>query len=69
MALKGTHNTIDNFVLENQHYAKNTPKSPKIDNFVLENQHYENTPMQQTDIFLALKIENFQLNVFDIFRF
>ena len=29
--------------------------------------HYENLPMQQTEIFLALKIENFQLKNFDIF--
>ena len=29
--------------------------------------HYENLPMQYTEIFLALKIENFQLKIFDIF--
>ena len=29
--------------------------------------HYENLPMQYTEIFLALKIENFQLQIFDIF--
>ena len=29
--------------------------------------HYENMPMQYTKIFLALKIENFQLKNFDIF--
>ena len=29
--------------------------------------HYENLPMQKTEIFLALKIENFQLNFFYIF--
>ena len=29
--------------------------------------HYENMPMQYTEIFLALKIENFQLKNFDIF--
>ena len=29
--------------------------------------HYENLPMQYTEIFLALKIENFQLKNFDIF--
>ena len=29
--------------------------------------HYENFPMQYTEIFLALKIENFQLKIFDIF--
>ena len=29
--------------------------------------HYENMPMQLTEIFLALKIENFQLINFDIF--
>ena len=28
---------------------------------------YENLPMQYTEIFLALKIENFQLKNFDIF--
>ena len=30
-------------------------------------QHYENLPMQYTEIFLALKIENFQLKNFVIF--
>ena len=30
------------------------------------NTHYENLPMQYTEIFLALKIENFQLKKFDI---
>ena len=29
--------------------------------------HYENLPMQYTEIFLTLKIENFQLKNFDIF--
>ena len=29
--------------------------------------HYENLPMRYTEIFLALKIENFQLKIFDIF--
>ena len=29
--------------------------------------HYENLPMQKTEIFLALKIENFQHKNFDIF--
>ena len=29
--------------------------------------HYENMPMQYTEIFCALKIENFQLKNFDIF--
>ena len=29
--------------------------------------HYENLPVQYTKIFLALKIENFQLKNFDIF--
>ena len=29
--------------------------------------HYENLPMQYTEIFLALKIENFQLKKVDIF--
>ena len=29
--------------------------------------HYENLPMQYTEIFLALKIEIFQLKDFDIF--
>ena len=29
--------------------------------------HYENLPMQYTEIFLALKIGNFQLKIFDIF--
>ena len=29
--------------------------------------HYENLPMQYTEIFLALKIENFQLKNSDIF--
>ena len=29
--------------------------------------HYENLPMQITEIFLALKIENFQHKNFDIF--
>ena len=29
--------------------------------------HYENLPMQKTDIFLALKIKNFQPKIFDIF--
>ena len=29
--------------------------------------HNENLPMQYTQIFLALKIENFQLKIFDIF--
>ena len=29
--------------------------------------HYENLPMQYTEIFLALKIENFRLKTFDIF--
>ena len=29
--------------------------------------HYENLPMQYTEIFLALKIENFQLKNVDIF--
>ena len=29
--------------------------------------HYENLPMQYTEIFLALQIENFQLKTFDIF--
>ena len=29
--------------------------------------HYENMPMQYTDIFLALKIEHFQLKKIDIF--
>ena len=29
--------------------------------------HYENTPMQYTEIFCALKIGNFQLKMFDIF--
>ena len=29
--------------------------------------HYENALMQYTEIFLALKIENFQLKIFDIF--
>ena len=29
--------------------------------------YYENLPMQYTQIFLALKIENFQLKNFDIF--
>ena len=31
--------------------------------------HYENLPMQFTEIFLALKIEHFQLKNFDIFLF
>ena len=30
--------------------------------------HYENMPMQLTEIFLALKIENFQLKNIDIVR-
>ena len=29
--------------------------------------HYENLPMQYTEIFLTLKIENFQLKIFDSF--
>ena len=29
--------------------------------------HYKNLPMQYTEIFLALNIENFQLTKFDIF--
>ena len=29
--------------------------------------HYENMPMQYTEIFCTLKIENFQLKNFDIF--
>ena len=29
--------------------------------------HYENMPMQYTDMFLALKIENFQLKNVEIF--
>ena len=29
--------------------------------------HYENLPMQYTEIFSALKIEKFQLKIFDIF--
>ena len=29
--------------------------------------HYENFPLQYTEIFLALKIEKFQLKIFDIF--
>ena len=29
--------------------------------------HYKNLPMQYTEIFLALKFENFQLKNFDIF--
>ena len=29
--------------------------------------HYENLPMQYKQIFLALKIENFQLKIFDVF--
>ena len=29
--------------------------------------HYENLSMQSMEIFLALKIENFQLKMFDIF--
>ena len=29
--------------------------------------HYENLPMQYNEICLALKIENFQLKIFDIF--
>ena len=29
--------------------------------------HYKNLPMQYTEIFLALKTENFQLKNFDIF--
>ena len=29
--------------------------------------HYENLPMQYTEIFGALKFENFQLKIFDIF--
>ena len=29
--------------------------------------HYENLPMHYTQIFLALKSENFQLKIFDIF--
>ena len=29
--------------------------------------HYENLPMQKTEIFLTLKIENFLLKNFDIF--
>ena len=32
-------------------------------------QHYENMPMQYTVMFLALKIENFQLKNFGIFLF
>ena len=28
---------------------------------------YENLPMQYTEVILALKIENFQLKIFDIF--
>ena len=29
--------------------------------------HYENLPMQYTDIFKVVKIENFHENIFDIF--
>ena len=29
--------------------------------------HYENLPMQYTQIYLALKVENFQLKIFDIY--
>ena len=35
--------------------------------FALGRVHYENLPMQYTEIFLALKIESFQLKKFDIF--
>ena len=35
--------------------------------FSLSSTHYENLPMQKTEIFLALKIENFQQKIFDIF--
>ena len=31
--------------------------------------HYENLPMQYTKTFLALKFENFQLKIFDIFSY
>ena len=34
---------------------------------ILENNHYDNLSTLYTDIFLALKIENFQLKNFDIF--
>ena len=30
--------------------------------------HYENLPIQYTEIFSAVKIENFQLKMFDIFH-
>ena len=39
-------------------YNTNLPK--------VKNIHYENLPMQYTEIFLALKIESFQLKIFDI---
>ena len=35
--------------------------------FLRDIQHYENLPMQYTEIFLTLKIENFQLKNVDIF--
>ena len=58
--------------------GKSSTSSPKIKqkgksstSYVPENlifaSHYENLPMQYTEIFLALKIENFQLKKFDIF--
>ena len=31
--------------------------------------HYDNMPMQYTEMFLAVKIENFQLKNFDIFSY
>ena len=34
---------------------------------IRKKQHYENLPMQYTEIFLALKIENFQFDIFLIF--
>ena len=35
----------------------------------LESTHYENLPMQYTQIFLALKIENFQVKILIFFLF
>ena len=50
--------------------TKNRGGKNQIDNNaeIISQAHYENLPMQYTEIFSPVKIENFQWKFFDIFQ-
>ena len=60
---------VQELIQLNSKFSNTSTQSERKEALTCIQKHYENLPMQYTEIFLALKIENFQLKKFVIFSY